>query len=71
METRVIRGQECYFHHTSYVRRYVSRRAKNPEEPGAVGYYEPYKGRFGTGFAEYTPNHGSTQYSYITYWIRK
>lgn len=71
METRTIRGIKCYYHHTATTRRYVSRRKENPEEPGALGYYEEYSGRFGEGFAEYTPNHNSSQYSYITYWIKK
>lgn len=69
METRVIRGKRCYLHHTSYFRGYVSRREENPEEPGALGWYGEYKGHFGEGFAEYTPNWQSSWYSYVTYWI--
>ena len=55
-DTRIIRGTKCYYHHTATTRRYVSRRKENPEEPGRLGYYEEYKGRFGEGFVELLPN---------------
>lgn len=48
--------------HTSYVRAYVSRKTGS--------YIESYKGRFGEGFAVYSPNWESTRYSYITYYVR-
>lgn len=49
-------------HHTSWARRYVSR--KNPE-----GIAEPYKGKWGTGYKVYTPSWRSTNYCYVTYYL--
>ena len=69
-DTRIIRGTKCYYHHTSYCRRYVSRRKENPEEPGTLGYYEKYSGKFGEGFREFLPNWASSQFSYVVYWIK-
>lgn len=63
-------------HHTATVRRYVGRRpykaheAEFPNEDG-YGFFEPYKGRFGEGFALYQPNWDSTMYSYITYYTKE
>lgn len=47
--------------HTSLYRGYVSR-VKGQE-------IEPYKGRFGEGVKLLSCNHGSTRYSYVTYYI--
>lgn len=49
--------------HTSWHRSYVSR--KNPE-----GITVPYKGKFGKGFALLTPSWQSTQYCYVTYFVK-
>jgi len=48
--------------HTSYFRGYVSRKSS--------GEIVPYKGRFGEGKALLTPNWQSSQYSYITYYLK-
>nr|DAE83080.1 MAG TPA: hypothetical protein [Caudoviricetes sp.] len=48
-------------HHTSLARGYVSRRG--------IGYVVPYRGRFGIGIADHTPNWDSNQYHNITYYI--
>lgn len=48
--------------HTSYIRKYVSR-VNGP-------YVEDYKGRFGEGYALLSPNWDSSQYSYITYYVK-
>lgn len=47
--------------HTSLFRGYVSR------VKGQT--LEPYKGRFGEGVKLLSCNHGSTRYSYVTYYI--
>lgn len=47
--------------HTSLFRGYISR-----VEGQKV---EPYKGRFGEGVKLLSCNHGSTRYSYVTYYI--
>ena len=47
--------------HTSLFRGYVSR-----VEGQTV---EPYKGRFGEGVKLLSCNHGSTRYSYVTYYV--
>jgi hypothetical protein len=52
----------CHRHHTSYVRTYVSRKTN--------GYVEKYKGKFGEGYVHVEPNRDSTQYSFITYYVR-
>jgi len=54
---------ECTMHHTSLTKGYVSR--KTGSHP-----FVPYKGRFGEGFTRLSPNWKSTQYSFITYYIK-
>ena len=49
--------------HTSRRRGYVSR--KHPD-----GVLEDYKGRFGEGYALLTPCYDSTQYCYVTYFVK-
>jgi hypothetical protein len=49
--------------HTSRQRGYVSR--KNPE-----GVAMPYKGRFGEGLKLLTPCYDSSQYCYVTYFVK-
>ena len=66
---RTIRGIKCRYSHTSLKQGYVSRVKPNPEHPSSKGYYEPYSGRFGEGFAEMEPKWNSTCYCYISYWI--
>ena len=68
---RTIRGIECRYSHTSRKKGYVSRVTPNPEHPTSKGYYEPYSGRFGEGFAELEPSYNSTRYCYISYWIKE
>lgn len=47
--------------HTALTRGYVSRRSE--------GTVQPYAGRFGKGFAVYTPNWDSTGYCFVTYYV--
>lgn len=47
--------------HTSWMRGYISRKGG--------GMVENYQGRFGKGFAVYTPSWKSTQYHYVTYYL--
>lgn len=55
--------------HTSYVRKYVSRKAyKGLEFEGEVSEYE---GRFGKGYTVDRPNWNSRKYSFRTYYIYK
>lgn len=49
-------------HHTSYSKGYISR--------VATGTLRPYKGRFGEGYTIHTPCWESTNYHYVTYWIK-
>ncbi len=49
--------------HTALTRGYVSRKSE--------GRVQPYEGRFGKGFAVYTPNWDSTGVCYVTYYVRK
>lgn len=63
-------------HHTATVRRYVPRRPCNDSEAefpceDGYGFFLPYKGRFGEGWALYEPNWASTYYSYITYYTKE
>ena len=58
--------EDCIMHHTSLTRGYVSRKPlKKSTNP-----FTPYKGRFGEGFTRLSPNWSSTQYSFITYYIK-
>ena len=66
---RTIRGVRCRYSHTSLKQGYVSRVKPNSEHPASKGYYKPYSGRFGEGFAELEPNWNSTRYCFISYWI--
>jgi hypothetical protein len=49
-------------HHTSYIRQYVSRKGDTVAEL--------YSGRFGEGYKVLSPNWRSTQYSFITYYVK-
>ena len=48
-------------HHTARYKRYISRRSD--------GVIEPYEGRYGKGYALFTPAFDSTIYCYITYYV--
>ena len=50
-------------HHTARAKRYVSRRSE--------GEIEPYKGKYGEGYKIYYPAWDSTQYCYVTYYIKE
>ena len=50
-------------HHTAYARGYVSRKTD--------GYLVKYDGRFGKGFKWYQPCMNSSQYCYITYYVKE
>jgi hypothetical protein len=60
LEAKVAAGEITKLH-TSYIRRYVSRKSGS--------YVVPYNGKFGKGFAVLSPNWGSTRYSHITYYV--
>lgn len=55
--------KECRYHHTSTVRGYISRKCKE-------GIVSEYKGRFGEGYIVRTPRWDTTQYHYVTYYVR-
>ena len=50
-------------HHTAYASGYVSRKTD--------GYLVKYDGRFGKGFKWYQPCMNSSQYCYITYYVKE
>ena len=58
---------DCTMHHTALTRGYVSRK---PIEAG-INPFTSYKGRFGEGFTRLSSNPKSTQYCFITYYIKK
>jgi hypothetical protein len=47
--------------HTAMFRGYVSRKDGS--------YARPYKGRYGRGVVVYSPNWGSTRYSFVSYYL--
>ena len=49
-------------HHTGRARRYVSRKSE--------GVLEPYKGKFGEGYKLFTPAWDSTNYCFVTYYVK-
>jgi hypothetical protein len=49
--------------HTSYTRGYVSRKA-------TTDCIRPYEGKFGKGYKVYEPCFISTQYCYVTYFVK-
>lgn len=49
------------YHHTAATRGYISRLSK--------GYVCGYVGRFGIGYALYTPRWDTTNYHYVSYYI--
>jgi hypothetical protein len=49
--------------HTSYTRGYISRKS-------TTDCIRPYKGKFGEGYKVFTPCFNSSQYCYVTYWIK-
>lgn len=49
-------------HHTASRRGYVSRKSE--------GRIEVYKGLFGEGYVVITPRWDTTQYVYVTYYVR-
>ena len=54
---------EYTVHHTASRRGYESRRAD--------GHIEAYKGKFGEGFIHVQPRFDTTQYVFVTYYIKK
>lgn len=55
--------KDCKEHHSALTRGYTSRKASAP--------FVAYKGRFGEGLTRLTPHPRSTQYCYITYYIKR
>lgn len=54
----------CKQHHTSLARGYISRKNSNT-------IIEEYDGKFGKGYKVHTPHYESTQYHYVTYYIKE
>lgn len=50
-------------HHTSAKRGYLSRTSKEPR-------VKEYSGKFGEGFSAESPRWDTTQYIYVTYYIK-
>ena len=64
MTIKELQENPCYYeHHTASKRGYISRKID--------GIIEPYTGKFGKGFVILQPRFDTTQYIYITYYIRK
>jgi len=57
--------QECYWHHTSWAKGYLSR--KN----GGEHKIYSYDGKYGKGYTVEHPSWESTRYHYISYYIFK
>lgn len=53
---------EYYIHHTASRRGYISWKSE--------GEVREYKGKFGEGYTLETPRFDTTQYTYITYYIK-
>lgn len=62
LEAKVENGELVKLH-TSWKRGYVSRKSS--------GYVSPYKGRFGEGYILETPSWRSSEYCYVTYFVKK
>lgn len=59
-----LRSNENYFdHHTGSRRGYESRKGE--------GRIEEYNGKFGNGYIHIQPRFDTTQYVYVTYYIKK
>lgn len=50
-------------HHTAACRGYVSRKDDSY-------IMEPYSGRFGDGYKVFTPRYDTTQYCWVTYYVK-
>lgn len=59
----LITSKEYEYHHTASRKGYISRKL--------YGVVEPYKGRFGEGYAILWPRKDTTRFVYISYYIRK
>ena len=59
----VMTSNGYHLHHVATTRCYVSRTSDSR-------CVETYKGRYGEGYAVYTPNWRSTNYSYIAYYVK-
>lgn len=55
----ILKGHK--FHHTATAQGYVSRKI--------ACRIEPYNGKFGKGYAVYTPRYNSAGHCYISYYI--
>lgn len=63
MTVQELRNNSNYYrHHTASRMGYESRRSD--------GKIEPYSGRFGEGFIHVSPRWDTTQYVYVTYYIK-
>lgn len=57
-----VESGELYELHTAWTRRYVSRKGS--------GVIEQYRGKYGEGYALYTPSWQSTTYCHVTYYVK-
>jgi|GEM_PF-1917409 len=67
MTIREIKEQGFTRHHTSYYRGYESRKVLDDDDNRTAF---PYKGRFGTGYRTFHPCFKSSQFCYVTYWVK-
>lgn len=64
MTLNQLRNESAYaFHHTASRKGYESRKDNE--------HIEPYNGKFGEGYIHVQPRWDTSQYVYITYYIRK
>lgn len=61
--------EKCYLHKRSLFKGYITRKT-NIDGSYVVKIYR-YKGRHGKGYAIFTPNWGTNNYVYVTYWIER
>lgn len=60
---RIINGQRYELHHTATARGYISRKVDE--------VVKEYSGRFGTGYAVHYPRFDTTNYHYVSYYIKE
>lgn len=60
--TQILESEIYKLHHTAWARGYVSRKTDS--------IVLPYKGRYGEGYKVLQPSFTSTQYCYVTYYVK-
>jgi hypothetical protein len=58
----MVKSRELKLHHTGSKRGYISRTS--------AGVVSKYSGKFGTGYTISRPRYDTTQYVYVTYYVK-